>query len=386
VRRGSTVVLLTLALGGAGCALLLGIEDKPVVSPDAAASSDPCVHVLPPEPPPADDEGPTLPRFVVATRLVELEAPDGGRLGFDLDNTCTCAPADAGPTCKSSKVACDQPGGIDNAFASLDAVQLLNSTGQLGKRDIDCGRSTFLAVITGYNGRANDPTIALSPVISAGITIPHDAADQALPPPCNDGFRGRVTVYPPRWDGTDQWNADADSFYQDQPNIVLGGYVRDWTLVATAKSGIATTLALGSVIVLAQQQTFVADLEPLDANGRSLPRDPSTVAAKVRIRSGQVVGRLNALSILQAMTNIQASGGISFCPDNPLYQQIKADLCANLDMAEHPADDPTGQADCEAISIAAHFVGEPAIMAPAIKTPDAGASSCTTAVTDCKVP
>jgi hypothetical protein len=388
-----TVSALSVGLvGAAGCALILGIDDKPLLQADAGPPPpDPCQHVVPPPRTGADDD-PTRPsaQYVTAAKTFDLLPDDAGTLGFDLDGTCACfrgSAHDGGQSCTNAQASkgdplCDPDGGIDNALSSLQAIQLATSFGPLQNADAKCGRSNVLVVIGGYNGRANDPQVTFSPILSDGLDEPHETGES--PSDCNGP--GLRTVYTPRWDGTDKWSTDDRfvSFHQTSPKpaLIISGYVRDWTLVADDISGSEFVVPFGPLVLRANQLTIVAELEPLDDSGNVLPPDTSTPAAKIRVKRGQFTGRVTSRSVLSAVSGVPlrlgtGTGGATsyLCPGDSNYKLINNDLCQHLDLVADSTKDFSG-APCDAISAAARFTAEPAIMKEAEAAPDASVTPC----------
>lgn len=386
--------MLFIAVFGAGCALVLGLEDKPVVSPEEegglpdaadAAPPDLCAHKTPPPPPATDDDETTKATFVVAVRSFDFaEANDAGTIGFDLDGTCTCADPvgarhGAGPSCTSRTKVCDQKGGVDNAAAALSFITSSTSDGKGNDKSVKCGRTALLLVIGGYNGRANDTNVAVGPVLSPGLKTQHELGEQ--PSSCNPDGGTQPIVYAPRWDGTDEWSSDTTFVLPTTalPKGLLKGYVRDWVLVAQADQATnqLVTVALGPIPVEASQAIFVGQLEPLDPAGKPLPRnDPGTRATSVRISQGVIAMRTSATTILRGAGGVPTDTfGGKLCPGNPFYATFKDTLCQQLDVMAKPSQDFSG-ASCDAISAGIGFVAEPAHMKPPDEPLDSGIAGC----------
>ena len=398
MKKGLPLAILGAAFG-AGCALVLGIEDKPVVIPEEggvtgeadaadAAPTDLCAHRRPPPPPVTDDDEATKATFVVASRSFDFAgANDAGAIGYDLDDSCTCASPvgarhGAGPSCTSTSKSCDREGGVDNAAAGLSFITAATSAEKGKDKSVQCGRTALILVIQGYNGMANDTAITLGPVLSPGLQTPHDPPDAGeKPSDCNADGGGLPVVYAPRWDGTDRWSSDTSFVLPGtaQPKRLLEGYVRDWTLVARANAGAnpLITVALGPFTVESSQALFVAQLEPLDADGRPLSRSaPGTRAKTVRISAGQIAVRTSATSVLQALSGLPVETfGARLCPGNPLFKSFKDVICAELDVMKDPAQD-FGGAACDAISAGVAFVAEPARVQRPDAPLDAGLQPC----------
>jgi hypothetical protein len=389
MRSARTGLLAGIAMFGAvGCALLLGIEDKPVLSAADAGDSgpvDPCVHVVPPPPPDTDEEPDTLREFLIATRRLSVNGVDAGVVGLDLDDTCTCAGGpgarhDAAPSCTSVAEQCDGDGGIDNAFGTIAFVDALRGN-EFENDEVECGRRTMLLVLRNYNGLANDSSVTIAPVVSPGLDTPHDAGEVASQ--CNDSGPLPL-VYSPHWDGTDNWSSD-DSFVQFKsrdPYQFLKGYVRDWKLVARAARTQSVPFPVGPVVMETAQAVFVAEIDPLDDTLKPLERAPGTRASFVNLR-GQITARIPVSSVFRAVHNLETRQFRGFlCPDNVVYPAFKSSICGALDLVAAADNDFKGAA-CDALSLAVAFAGEPAKMNSARAAVPGKRSPCSDVPTTC---
>lgn len=392
-RRAVGMAVLGL-FGAGGCALILGIDDKPLAgAPDAAPAldpTDPCNRVGGPDPPDGGDPAEQV--FWFAMRTVDvIPADGGGPLGFNLDRTCTCGaprgpsvnvgpscvpPADAGPL---DAGLCDQAGGIDNALSSVGFLQYADVLPGNRHADINCGRTTIFGVIAGYNGLADDPSVQFSVVLSAGLDQPHDDAE--APSSCNDAGPDLPIVYNPRWDGTDRWSADVrfvTSPKSNTPKVLLKGWVRNWQLFAHADPTERVTVPFGPILFEATDVTVLAPLAPLAPDAGTLdPSVPGTRASLVRVPEGQFGGRATVATVLRAVSSIGIRQIGYLCPGNVEYEQVKNDLCALRDVVTDPSKDFSDQT-CDGVTAAARFQAEPAILTPATRTIDAGSSPCPT--------
>ena len=371
------IAAAVLTLGVAGCAVLLGIEDRAVVEGTvvpAEAGIDRCAHTQPPAAPDVDDDPDTQAQYVVAARGIDIAPSANGVLGFDLDATCTCDPTpsahDAGPSCTSTVSRnCDQEGGtgIDNAFAQLTYVKALSGTvfGAGSAADGNCGRSALLAVIGKYNGRANDKDVTFAFVLSSGLQTPHEAGE--VPSSCNNVGGPQPTVYVPRGDGTDQWSTDT-SFVVSKtlhPSQLLNGYVRDWVLVARASEGVPIRVPFGPFIGDARAAIVRASLAIADGG--------------VQIIDGELAARLTSSSVIQGIASVPLGGKAGYiCPNNAnaaLFKSAVDSICSGRDILSDPVQDFTGVA-CDSVSSAVRFSGDPAQMLEPEAPVDAGVSDC----------
>jgi hypothetical protein len=368
---------LLLALPSvAACALLVGIEERPLrQEPDVvdggaeAGPTDPCLHATPPAAPLTDDDDTKL-DFTAAIRTLRYDtgAPDG----LDLDGTCTCqggpgAARDGGPSCTSREPQCDFDGGIDNALLRIPFLQLEAFRGESLSAEIACGRGGLVLEIYGYNGRANDTNVAVGFMPTIGVLEPHEATEE--PAECDGGsLRGKT--YAPRWDGTDRFSPDDRFVRKGAPAVIFRAYVRDWTLVASAEGKVP--LPIGPGLADTSQGTIVARVVPLDATGTPLPRTPGARAAGVRLE-GVLAGR-GAVSAMMKVVERTRVGSQHLCPGTPLYDEVKTTLCNAADLRSEPREDFTNL-PCDAISLGLGFVAEPAMQGGAIGV-DASPTGC----------
>ena len=193
MKRRIAFLALVLGFFVLACQLIAGIdrvekEDTPPPLPDVIEEAppptpDPCAHVLGPDRPVKDDgvaiEVP--PFFIAMKSLFLVPKLDGGTVGFDLDNVCTCDKRpgerrEGGTSCKPrAGVICDDDGGVDNRVYAL-----FRTFGPLGldlddkadvNRRIGEGVSTVLLEVFNYNGLANDKEVQIGFILSAGSYV-----------------------------------------------------------------------------------------------------------------------------------------------------------------------------------------------------------------------
>jgi hypothetical protein len=171
-----------------------------------------------------------------------MKEVDGVKPGLDLDDSCTCQRdlRDGAAPCETpsaTRMACDFDGGVDDSFGalSLQYSPFLTSDFDLAgteNRAIASGLRTFLIYVNGYNGKADDPLVGVSIIMSGGLYDSGRCGDPATTVPDS----GRETLmHAPRWDGCDRWSASHGMVQGNYPNrktVVVPGYVANHTLVA----------------------------------------------------------------------------------------------------------------------------------------------------------
>lgn len=367
------VLGLAIAIGGAGCAAILGIEDKPIREDVEAGTVEACARAVPPPPTGVDDDKDTERQYVVGIRSLALRPPAGGVLGFDLDGTCSYD----GGTCTSS-AGIDKDGGIDNGLGDLPFVEVLSLDGGLENENVACGRATLIAVLVHYNGRANDADVQIGFAPSPGLEQPHEEGE-APSTDCNDD-PSAPRVYPARWDGTDQWSLAGPYVFQGDtiPQPTLPAYVRDHTLVVQTAQNIV--LPIGPFPVDVAQATIVARIVPLDERLQATTTDAP--ASFVRLE-GQAAGRIAVDPLFRGVHNAPASSRYGqLCPGNPVYGLFRDSVCGGLDIMASAAEDRTGR-PCNALSMAAGFTAEPVRVSKAGPPRTLPPSPCADAPTAC---
>jgi hypothetical protein len=391
------------------CALVAGIHDRDfqVAAVEAGADAEAstplrCAHTSPPGAPASGTSADLGPTLVFAVRSLDLSGNPSkpGEVGFDLDGVCTCDPndgtrRDGGSSCALPATplvsgACDAPGGVDNAFASVYAKFINYPQGEqfpaLLNQSLDCGKQTLLLVVGGYNGQADDPQVTVLPIFSRGIREAHDGG--AYPDAGCGG--GTIAPWPARWDGQDRWSVPSGVFARlgaAEPVAIakpLGGWVRNWRLVVDQRDepfAPPIPFIFANTSVLTSQTVVSARVVPLDASGRDVS-DGGGVAASFQLVDGVLSGRSSAASILSALGSIRVhgdgDGGASdlyVCSPllQGLYAEVKATACNARDVALGPdasVDDP-----CDSLSMAVQFTAEPAAIGSDydVPVPDSGA-------------
>lgn len=365
--------MIALACGPGDLAdLTAGRPDSGADMQDAADAAI-CIHAGPPARPTTSD-GPNTPSLVFAfdgirfdtTEVADASSPKPQ--GLDLDNTCTCPemnlepesciPQDAG----GMKRPCDGVDGRDNA-----AGPLLAGAGTAGKgvgpaafqEQIRAGAFNVIAVLSGWNGQQDDPSVVVGIQLSRGTEGSQSDAGRDLP----------------KFDGTDVWTVTPDS--------VLGGSA----LVGKDCRTIPATCIPVNTDTMAyiREGVLVAHLDlalPIFTNGRSFTLEfaAATITARVvddgpvRRVIGEIAGRWpieRLLPSLAKLPNIIEPGPLCATDSGlEIYRLIKKSACEGMDLTANPALDRTN-ARCDAISNAISFSAVTATVGTVYETPNA---------------
>jgi hypothetical protein len=386
VTRASAARRVAFALAGASgvaAAVVIAcgtgdISDLTAGRPDAGAAdvavdSAICIHAAPP-PRPTTPDGPNTPSLVFAFESVRFdttEDPDAGApkpQGLDLDDTCTCPetnlepesciPPDAG----GMKRACDGVDGRDNAAGPLLAGAATVGMGQgpaVFQEQIRAGAFNVIAIVSGWNGQPDDPSVIVGIQLSGGT----------------EGSQGDAGRDRPKFDGTDVWTVTPDS--------VLGGsglIGKDCRTVASTCIAVkADTMAYVSGGVL------VAHLDlalPIITRNTSFTLEFAAATITARMTQDgplkRVVGEIDGrwpierlLPSLARLPNLVTQDGRPICEDGGIevYRLIKKNACDSVDLTANPALDRTG-ARCDAISNAITFTAVTATVGTVVATPN----------------
>lgn len=354
-----------LALATLSCQLLLGLEEPsgtaeaPPPEEDAGEDpADPCDHALAPEPPAKDDDLDTKGTYWFAAQsvIVPLSQTDGPP-GFDLDDACTCKPdrRDGGPSCVSSKTACDLDRGIDDSLgATLAEVSRFSPAGDAIKpvnQDLQQGSRTLLVYLTDYNGKANDTDVRVAFVNSGGLytNVGCDGAARPLEVTygdVNDDHTPRgKDRYRPAFDGCDHWAPEEGSFGTSgrAPSILTKGYVSDHRLVVRVDE--VATAIFGNRATI-HSVLFVAKIA-----GEGSP---------LRLE-GVLAGRMPFEDLVQSLGGNQSGegyddGGYPAACEQGFWGLLAVPrLCAARDIMAASSEDFLGR-PCDAVSINLGFV------------------------------
>ncbi len=324
--------------------------------PDAtpARDADTCPHERWPSRPASDTPGDaSTGSIVLALTSLNLGFPtDAGlapqRLGYDLDERCTCP----GPeSCKTAVpvMHCDEDGGRDNSIGGI--IQrfgafggVLDPTG-IAMR-LKLGIYGLAVRIVGYNGGADDTKVRVEVYVSAGMDgVQYDG--------------GKPT--PPAYDGNDRWTVDPSSLLGGNPdgtdcgndnvlcvpkNFDDNAYVSGGVLVSSLPE-LPLSLGTNAIAVLLVGSVVTGTLTQ-DAVG-------------YRLDDAQIVGRWatkNLLPAFQVFGDPFAPGG-HLCGDSGTYQNLKVVICQNADITSFPTEDNMN-APCDSVSAAFGFTASAA--------------------------
>jgi hypothetical protein len=373
--------------GAAACVSLVGLSGGEAL-PDAgdardelhvdAGPVDPCHHHVPPLPPAIpDDPAGDIGALTVAISAVSIRgALDGGAAtGYDLDGVCTCfadphTAHDGGSACippdggGGGVSLCDEDGGDDVQFAKLLAPYPGYFTG-----GGTIGGATLLLRITQYNGRANDASVFVGFIPSAGIYditgCERDAGVDAGSPP-----------YEPSGRACDTWTVDPANVLPGttEPTSFLPGYVTDHTLVLPA-SAKPVTLMIGGAPIPVQSTELTARLVPVDDQLVPLSPEPD-VGTLFRLENGLLGGRVATGDVLRGFAISQAVTGTGpLCGPDALFPVLKSKfLCPNADVVSDMTLDFTDKI-CDAMSVSVSFRAQPGRMGEARTAETVGCKS-----------
>jgi hypothetical protein len=196
-----------------------------------------CKTARPPAPPgatPSSNDGGTI---QVAAIAVSTGSPEQ-KLGFDLDESCTCLPDEA--TCKPhfGTKACDDDAGRDNAVAGLfESLKSLNPDFDEIRRlnQILGVERGVLFEVSQYNGEPDDEQVTLAIYGSNGLVVDGGTTKDGGVSDAGDAG----TMEAPAWtiDRTSLSGPKSSPLNSD-----LLAYVRGGTLVAQYPTGLALDL------------------------------------------------------------------------------------------------------------------------------------------------
>lgn len=313
--------------------------------PDAGTGSgggdDGCEHASYPPPPDVTDAGGDE-EVVAAVHLVRLaEQSDGGALGVDLDNICTCFEG-AGPSCTPPKDGtdndrhCDGNGGRDNSFGGLFAsLSLALGGGDVAETftdNVDQGLWGLLIRVEHYNGKADDDRVKLSLYVSPGIGTPS---------------------VPPKWDGLDEWPITPTAVELDDTNMPDLDSPKYFDDNAYVSGGIVVATITNTEVLLAGTQSrFKFNVE----QGGLIARIEDTPDGAA-LRDGVIMGRISTEALFEAISNFRDDNGNPLCTDSPFYGAGQSAFCVAQDMLIELGS--PGQ-PCDALSWAMGFDADPA--------------------------
>jgi hypothetical protein len=287
-------------------------------------------------------------------------------VGFNLDRKRTCyddagarrafseCPGDLiscawGPTCTNAgstkeENVCDESDGTDNGFGRLlsaDNLGVLTTT-SLSKLNIErvirAGTGNVLLRITGYNGEANDPSIGLAILASAGVAQKTSSLEEA-----GTGLSSDMT-----WDGGTlrEWYVAEDTVRPgtDSPVTTARGYVVDHVLVADIEDGLPST-------------TYGFKVKYARFTGLLRKRGDYW-----EIAYGRMGGRADLTEVLRGLSEFvfqQGGTDVTICDRTDLFSFAHQLICAYAD-----AVPPDVGSRCTELTIGFGFTAAPAIIGP----------------------
>ncbi len=319
-----------------------------------------CKHFSWPQPPAAPDPGADTEDFVMAVRSADFGESDleqGAKIGYDLDNKCTCQGEEQ--SCTQPAYAkgdnCDGPQGIDNTAAHIFAAAALFNkeiTSEFHSQRANDGFWSLLVRVQQYNGQPNDDQVSVSIYPSPGFML-----DPCNPPDSK-----------PEWLGDDVWpiaavavekigggggqggqggcsSQGADGYDINAPKYVdSNAYVSDNMLVANLPAaGLLLSSASNAVRLTFTAGFFTGTLKK-QANGWHLD-------------DGILAGRWKLAELFKTLSTLVA-GGKPLCTDHQIYSLVKTAVCSYPDISSELG----GQTKpCDAVSFGMKVQAEPAL-------------------------
>lgn len=324
--------------------------DGPGTTPGTDA--DTCQHARPPGRPAKNGSADSA-RLVFAIDALYVGLPPNpgnATVGYDLDNVCTCpGPASCNAAPKKTNTAnnCDGENGVDNSGAELiQTITLAAGSDGNPNAAISEGRSGLLIQLAGYNGTPDDDDLQLTFFATSGTEL--------------DGEGKRI---PPVHDGNDSWTVRRDSLFGgngDGPNYIGANrddhaYVANGTLVAH----VDFPLSFGNIDAILKETVITARIEG--------------TGASTKLLDGRFVGRWRSSDLLTALDSVPdplvPGGGV--CGSSALYQQLKGEICAAVDLRGTASEDSQQPLlNCDALGMVMSFTaGTAKLGTPSDRTP-----------------
>lgn len=326
-------------------------------SSGSAGASPQCTHVFPPGPPSQSEEGGSTELVFVASSLDfgDREDPDLGpdykRIGYDLDQRCTCDGADSNsclmPKQAPPSVLCDGDGGIDNAsgaFIHELRTSYFKSAGtENWSKGIQNGDWSLIIRVRNYNGLPNDDQVAVDWLVPARFDALTDDDSK------------------PTFDGTDVWPVKDLSFLpgDDETGVDINkpkasdpkAYVTNGMLVASLPT---SALQVSDELTLTIQGAFLtAQIAFPEDNGGQYALKDGVVAARWRVQ--------DLLSQLSRFKDPFSNSPV--CKDNVIYGAFKDKICAFADIYSGISTPTT---PCDSLSVGLAFTAVPVTIGPVV--------------------
>jgi hypothetical protein len=295
--------------------------------------------------------------FAVVTTRFRFGAGDAG---FDLDDSCTCLPEEAGSCVPPSggTVVCDGDGGIDNAGADV-AVTYKQILEEFANGRLRAGDGNILLRIDDYNGGPDDEKVRITIYRSQGPMV--DAGRGCAP----TGYVKEVVDA----SAIQEWSIDENAI--ENLNFCTAsqtgdGYVVNRQLVARVK----TTLSVHPFIEFGQSGVVTGKVVEREAGIWSL-------------EDVVVAGRWNADLALRSLGRYEVDLGAGSSPlcENPDYRMgildpIRPELCAARDVADIADLDHKEGSRCTAVSTVLLLDTAPAWLGPTVSAASIPSVDC----------
>jgi hypothetical protein len=274
--------------------------------------------------------------LIFAADSLYLTPQPGSAGGYDLDGVCTCPGPPSCALSPKAKSKCDSDGGVDQAgtlllqdFLSLSGLAAGATT------NIAQGKNGLLIRISHYNGGQNDAEVIVAVFGSDGTEIDPDG--------------GKET--PPRHDGTDLWTVDRGSLKgADGPPFI--------PLVYDTKAYVTN----GTIVARTDITISVSDLV-LHLNGAVVSAKLVHKDSAYRLDEGRLAGRWPTKFLLPSLDTLKDPfvSNLGVCGQSALYQSLKDDICAAVDLVADPSlDNAASPAACDSVGMSLLFSAEQA--------------------------
>ncbi|MBW2525229.1 MAG: hypothetical protein JRI23_13680 [Deltaproteobacteria bacterium] len=280
--------------------------------------AEPCVPAKPPDAP-SSTGATTAGGFIFAIRSVRFQTGQGGDLGYDLDDLCTCPDPRGCVTDVDAGAHCDEPGGRDNTLGpSLNqAITILlgNTAGEILTDGAETGQWSVLLEVEQLN-------------------LPDDPQVQVIAQPAAACCGGAG----PTWNGTDPWPTEegAETFTADEAYLSSNRLVARFSAVELHMRRMTTpTLKLS---VRMSNAVLSASLD--------------TSSDPARLVDGVVTGQVTQEELFRGLDSIQFDSN-ALCRNNGAYPAIKQTVCDNRDLTTGDSTSP-----CEGASLALGFTAD----------------------------
>lgn len=361
-RKSLYLAVLGLGLVVAACQWIVGIDGDLRVAAGSDAGFDASTDGGAPDP--CRSEGvPSVPAdatpggdisIVFALRSIDFGIDAAAPVGLNLDGRCTCP----GPeSCRApGAVPCDQDRGIDNG--SRDLLAQVFGRGVLDQPTINnalqSGYFGALVQIDGWNGEPDDAHVSVQVFAS-------------------QGFEGPVGRSQPVFDGNDVWSVDDESVSRggvDGGPPYVSKALDDSAFVAGGS--LVSTLSFPIIVGSSFGQRVRIDVSDgrLFASIRT-EKGPGDAGVQYSLQ-GTLAGRWQASDLLRSLASLSDPiTSTPICGDSGVYQLVKSEVCARLDIPAKGSNDDLGQS-CSAVSLGAKFVAANAKLGSQKPRPDSG--------------